>query len=264
MKTEDQGRVQENLPTIEEFKGPSIAELAYARTRTDGPELWAALAKAIGQAHSVEKDGFNSHQRYQYATAEGDEKIRLEREIKALGQDAIPEIVASLENTPIPVQIGAAKMLSTYRNKLVQELLLQMASRQEEPMEEEWILDDIGSEDTDNELIEVAFEMALEDQDEAVYLLRRIDRSGLNRDARDRIVERIVELLNHEDLKVQKIGLDLIGELEIEFPVRSLVKFLEHPQLKERALETLKRVTGKDFAYDMEKWNSYFEYQDGF
>ena len=44
----------------------------------------------------------------------------------------------------------------------------------------------------------------------------------------------------------------------------TLVKFLDHPELKETALEALRKITGKDFGFDRKKWTQFFEYEDGF
>ena len=200
-----------------------------------------------------------------YAAAKEADKAGLKDEIHALGNDVIPDIVAALKDTPIQVQIGAGRILKTYQMEQVQDLLVEMMAKLEPVDEPDWVLGEIGSEDDDIELVDVAFDQMLEDEEsgDAVEVLRRLDRDGFNREARVRIVDRLVQLLKNKDSQVQKIGLDLIRELGIEFPVPALVEFLDSLELRVPALEILKQVTGEDFAYDKGAWKRYWASKAG-
>jgi hypothetical protein len=199
-----------------------------------------------------------------YAAADGVEELRLQKEIHALGRDAIPKIIEALENTPLPVQIGAGKILQTYRDDLVTELLVSMAERQQTESDE-WILEEIGTEQTDTEMVDVAFDLALDEsgRERGRDLLRQLDRAGINVDVRRRIIDRLMELLKNRDADVQRAALDLIGDLSIEFPVPRLVEFFDVPEMKENALKVLRDVTGEDFGFDRNAWNKYWAERRG-
>jgi HEAT repeat protein len=195
-----------------------------------------------------------------YAAAEEGERARLQERIHALGPNAIPDIVAALEDPSVQVQIGAARALKTFRDGLVVELLLEMKERQAPASGEIVLLEDLGFEESDYELIDVAFDMARDEAmvEEAADVLRKIDRGGYNRDARVRITRKLADLLKNPDVRVQKTALELVKLLEIGFPVRDLVEFLDHPVLWKSALQILRQASGEEFGRDKKVWNEYF------
>ncbi|MFN3484222.1 MAG: hypothetical protein ACK44W_01880, partial [Planctomycetota bacterium] len=116
-----------------------------------------------------------------------------------------------------------------------------------------WTLAEPGMEEEDVELVPVAVSMAVEGRSPAALeMLRKLRR--LNLEAEEQIVQAVVRLLKSEDPRVQAIGLDLVKNLDLDFPLAAVVELLDSRELGEPALKVLREITGKDFGKDKDAW----------
>jgi len=97
--------------------------------------------------------------------------------------------------------------------------------------------------------------------DDAVRILRRLDRGTLNRTAHSEIVRRLRGFLASDLPRDRELAVRLAGELEIL--IEDVVEFLDVPDLGARVLEFLKRRTGKDFGADKNAWRAHFARRSG-
>ena len=91
-------------------------------------------------------------------------------------------------------------------------------------------------------------------------VLRRLNR--LDRLARGKVVESVVTLLHSVNPKVQKLALDIVKELEIEFPLSAIVDLLDQPELGDEALRILREATKKNFGKDKSAWKALVEHRE--
>jgi hypothetical protein len=92
--------------------------------------------------------------------------------------------------------------------------------------------------------------------DDAVRILRRLDRGALNRTVHAEIVRRLRELLASDLPRDRDLAVRIAGALEIL--IEDLVEFLDVPDLGARVLEFLKRRTGQDFGKNKDAWRGWF------
>ena len=119
----------------------------------------------------------------------------------------------------------------------------------------------VGLEEDDAEIIPVAVSLAVDGQERwAMDVLKRLNR--LDRLARGKVVESVVTLLRSTNPRVQKLALDIVKELEIEFPLPAIVELLDSPELGDEALRILRKATNKDFKKDKEAWKKAVEHEE--
>jgi anti-sigma factor RsiW len=123
----------------------------------------------------------------------------------------------------------------------------------------EWELQDIGGDLTDVELVGYAIQLAKSEKtaDEAVRILRKLDKDAVNRAAHDAIVRSLRELFTSGQESSIRAGFRIAERLELL--VGDVVEFLDVPELGDRALEFLKKQSGRDFGRDKPAWRGYFE-----
>ena len=111
-----------------------------------------------------------------------------------------------------------------------------------------------NDEEEDLDLVPVAVS-ALEGgggEEWAMDVLKKLHR--LNVEARREVAGSVATLLSHTNPRVQKLALDVVKELGIEFPLSTIVDLLDSPELGDEALKVLREATGRDFGRDREEW----------
>ncbi len=126
----------------------------------------------------------------------------------------------------------------------------------------DWELQDIGNDLTDVELVGYALQLAKSEKtaDEAIRILKKLDKEGVNRAAHDAIVKGLKDLFSSGQEPSIRAGFRIVERLELL--MEDVVEFLDVPDLGDRALEFLKKETGKDFGHDKDAWRRYFKSTD--
>lgn len=201
-----------------------------------------------------------------YAAAGAAERDRLERSVASLGRESLAPLALAMvaDADPARRRYAARLLAPRLHDETVRQLILDR-SRDEERRDpgDEAILIDIGFEPGDEELVAPALDMARSQSlfDDAVRILRRLDRGTLNRTAHSEIVRRLRGFLASDLPRDRELAVRLAGELEIL--IEDVVEFLDVPDLGARVLEFLKRRTGKDFGADKNAWRAYFARRSG-
>lgn len=175
-----------------------------------------------------------------------------EERLRAAGPAAWPVLEEALGASDVRLQFAAATLLFRLGDEAVRARVL--ARFKARPAEEgPWTLAEPGMEEEDVELVPVAVSMAVEGRSPAALeMLRKLRR--LNLEAEEQIVQAVVRLLKSEDPRVQAIGLDLVKNLDLDFPLAAVVELLDSRELGEPALKVLREITGKDFGKDKDAW----------
>lgn len=123
----------------------------------------------------------------------------------------------------------------------------------------EWELQPIGIEVSDVELVGYAIGLARSERTapEALGILSKLDREGFNREAHAEIVRQLRGLLASGQEGEIRTAFRVLERLEMM--EADVIEFLDVPDLGGRALEFLRRRTGKDFGVDKAAWRSWFE-----
>jgi hypothetical protein len=185
-----------------------------------------------------------------------------EDRIRRAGPPAWGALERALGEGDVRLQFAAATLLFKLGDEPTrQRVLAGFESRRESGSG--WTLFDPGTEKEDIELVPVAVS-ALEARGEerwALDILRRLNR--LDRAAHRKIIESVVTLLRSQNVRVQGLALDIVRELEIEFPLSSIVDLLDSPELGDQALRTLREATGQDFGHDKDAWRKAIQKKEG-
>lgn len=226
--------------------------------------LAAALLVALGlwlQAGKAAQSG-PDHLRMALAAAIDSAHTRGPGAIAALAAQlhaddpAVIEALKQLVHDGTPRQKqSAAVVLAMHASEDVRRWLIESGG--EKPSEDVEILE-IGVEPTDDELIGAAFELARSPRtrDDAVHVLRKLHRGGLNRRAVDGITLRIREMLGSGEAD-RAVALEVLLGAGLRFPMSDVVELLDAPVLGEKAHEFLKGRTGRDFGRDKAKWREF-------
>lgn len=183
-----------------------------------------------------------------------------ESRIRAAGAAALPVLERALDDADVTIQFAAATLLFKLSDEKTRDRVL---ARFQQGGEKGggWTLMPVGLEEEDVEIIPVAVSLASEGQERwAMDVLKRLNR--LDRLARGKVVESVVTLLHSTNVKVQKLALDIVKELEIEFPLPAIVDLLDSPELGDEALRILREATKKDFGKDKEAWKKAVEHEE--
>jgi hypothetical protein len=202
------------------FAGP----LLFLKTRTGDP---AALVAEYAKAPSAD----------------------LERRIAEVGLDAVEP---QLAHPDVRVQFAAATLLFRLGDAATRERIFHRL--QAPATADEWYLSGVGIEVEDEKLVPIAVSALEEGSTEAwpMDVLRRLHH--LNRRARESITGSVVTLLKSDRPRVQRLALDLVKELEVEFPLAAVVELIDSPELGEAALRVLRQATGKDAGRNRDAW----------
>lgn len=175
--------------------------------------------------------------------------IAIEAQIRSAGPAGLAVLEAALSDPDVRIQFAAATLLFRSGDGGVRERVL--ARFQSRGPANGWTLSEIGADEDDAEITPVAISLALAGQEERAYhLLRRLNRMA----SQDRVIDAVVTLLKTPSEKVQRLALDIVKELDIEFPLPAMVDLLDSPELGEKAADLLRKATGEDHGRDKAAW----------
>ncbi len=179
---------------------------------------------------------------------------QLEDAVRRAGPEGIRAVESCLAHRDVKVQFAAATLLFKLGDAATRDRVLAQFQKRGET-NGGWELSDPGVEREDVELVQHAINLAVDGQQRvALDVLRRLHR--LNRAAHEKIIDSVVTLLMSDNTKVQKLALDIVKELDIEFPLSAIVDLLDSPELGDQALKVLREATLKDFGRDKETWRT--------
>lgn len=188
------------------------------------------------------------------------EKDGAEVRLRLAGARSLPEVEKALEDSDVKIQAAAAAYLIKVADESTRERVLARFQPKGEKAGG-WNLMPVGLEEDDTEIIPVAVSLAVDGQERwAMDVLKRMNR--LDRLARGKVVESVVTLLHSTNTKVQKLALDIVKELEIEFPLPAIVELLDSADLGDEALRILRQATKQDFGKDKEAWKKAVEHEE--
>lgn len=200
-----------------------------------------------------------------YAAADAAGRAALEREAARLEPDGLAFLAAAMVEDPdAAIQRAAGRLLASRADEEpVRRLLLARSAEASLADADEVLIGEIGTEPSDADMVAPALEMAKSSRlfADAVRVLRKLDRGGLNRTAHGEIVRRVRELLSSDMPQDRELGVRLVGALEIL--VVDVVEFLDVPDLAPQVLEFLRRRTSQDFGTDKKAWRAWFARKTG-
>ncbi len=183
-----------------------------------------------------------------------------EARIRAAGAAALPVLEKALDDADVKIQFAAATLLFKLSDENTRDRVLARFQQKGEK-NGGWNLMPVGLEEDDTEIIPVAVSLAVDGQERwAMDVLKRLNR--LDRLARGKVVESVVTLLRSTNAKVQKLALDIVKELELEFPLSAITELLDSPELGDEALRILREATKKDFGKDKDAWKKAIEHEE--
>jgi hypothetical protein len=185
-------------------------------------------------------------------------EARFEEDVRAAGPAGRAALEKALDQGDVRLQFAAATLLFKTADEATRErVFARFDSRK--AANGGWVLGDAGAEDSDLELVPVAVSALHAGGQErwAIDVLRRLNRMGSA--AQSRIIESVVTLLKSDNPKVQKLALDIVKELDIEFPLSAIVDLLDSPELGDEALKILRQATRKGLGKDKAAWRKAIE-----
>jgi predicted anti-sigma-YlaC factor YlaD len=237
-------------PDAERF----LAEVR-SRSRRPSPLRWAAAAAAALLLGAV---ALYAASRPASIEADVEAYLRspsaaLEERLKAGGVDALRAIEARLASADVRTQFAAASLLFRLADPAKDAgLLARVSARFQAPSSRDWVLSELGSEESDVETVPIAISAFEHGEAWSLDALRDLNR--LHARGRREVVGAVVTLLKSDNPEIQKRALEIVKELEIDFPLTAVVDLLDSPELGEEARRILRRSTGKDFGRDKAAW----------
>jgi anti-sigma factor RsiW len=180
-------------------------------------------------------------------------RTRAEAWTRAHGDEVALALVKALSDVHVERQKSAGLLIARLSGDLQSRILAQQPA-----VQEEWELAPIGSDISDIELVGYAVGLARSEKtaDEALRILKKLDRGGTNREAHEEIVRQVGELFASGQEAQITTGFRIVEGLRLL--VEDVVEFLDVPELGDRALEFLRGQTGRDFGKDKDAWRRYF------
>ena len=176
----------------------------------------------------------------------------VERRLKAAGTDALRAVEARLESPDVKAQFAAASLLFRLIDPQKDGAVLARVSARFQPPAREWVLADLGAEESDVETVPIAISALETGEAWSMDALRHLNRMHV--EAQRKVVDAVVTLLKSDKPEIQKRALEIVKELDIEFPLTAVVDLLDSPDLGEEAHRILRRATGKDHGRDKRAW----------
>lgn len=177
----------------------------------------------------------------------------LEARLRAAGPAALREVESRLAAPDVVAQAGAAALLFRLLDPVRDAAVLARVTARFQAPAREWVLEDLGAEESDVETVPIAVSSALEGGDGwSMDALRHLNR--MHREAQQKVVGAVVTLLKSDKPAIQRRALEIVQELDIEFPLTAVVDLLDSPDLGAEALRILRRATGRDFGPDKRAW----------
>jgi HEAT repeat protein len=176
-----------------------------------------------------------------------------ELRIRSAGPVGLAVLERALEDGDARVRFAAASLLFRYADGPTRDWALARFQQRKES-NGAWTLLDPGAEDTDVEIVPAALSALQSGGGDrwAIGVLRKLNR--LDRAAQRKIVDSVVTLLKHPDPRVQRSALEVVKELDMDFPLSALVDLIDSPELGEESLKVLRKAVGKDCGADKESW----------
>lgn len=248
------------LPDVEAFLASSDAKIRAGAASLlirlldpSKPEGAAILARVSSRFPSLAREGWVLEKTI--SAYLGSPRPDLEQRLKDAGPVALAAVEARLADPDVKTQFAAASLLFRLLDPSKPEdaaTLARVSARFQAPAREGWILADLGAEEEDVETVPIAL-LALETGEAwGVDALRHLNR--MHKAAQQKVVGAVVTLLKSDKAAIQKRALEIVKELDIEFPLTSVVDLLDSPELGEEALRILRRATGKDYGRDKRAW----------
>jgi hypothetical protein len=182
---------------------------------------------------------------------------RFEEDVRRAGSAGRAALEKALDAPDVKLQFAAATLLFKTADEATRErVFARFDSRK--AANGGWILGDTGAEDSDLELVPVAVSALSTGQERwAIDVLRRLNRMGSQ--AQARIIDSVVTLLKSDNPRIQKLALDIVKELEIEFPLSAIVDLLDSPELGDEALKILRQAKKLGLGKDKDAWRKAIE-----
>lgn len=253
----DKGRKLESLLRRVPAGAPPDAErfLSEVRARSRRPSLGrfaaaAAVMLAAGAAWfaasrpSSLEDDISAYLR--------EPSSALEDRIRAAGPAALKAVEARLEGSDVRTQARVASLLFRVLDPGKDAAILARVAARFQAKPQEWILADLGAEESDVETVPIAISALETGEAWSLDALRHLNRMHV--ESRQKVVGSVVTLLKSDKPEIQKRALEIVKELDIEFPLTAVVDLLDSPDLGEETHRILRRATGKDFGRDKRAW----------
>lgn len=176
----------------------------------------------------------------------------LEKRIVAAGPAALKAVEARLDSPEVKVQFAAAALLFRILDPRKDAAVLARVSARFQAPPREWVLADLGAEEEDAETVPIAISAFETGEAWSLDALRHLNRMHV--EAQRKVVGAVVTLLKSDKPEIQRRALEIVKELDIEFPLTAVVDLLDSPELGEEARRILRRATGKDFGRDKRAW----------
>jgi hypothetical protein len=180
---------------------------------------------------------------------------QLEMRIRQAGPSILPAVEGYLDAPDVKQQFAAAALLFRLLDPAKSAdaaTLARVTARFQAPAREGWILADLGAEEEDVETVPIAISALETGEAWGVDALRHLNR--MHKQAQQRVVGAVVTLLKSDNPQIQKRALEIVKELDIEFPLTAVVDLLDSPDLGAEAQRILRRATGKDHGRDKRAW----------
>lgn len=171
----------------------------------------------------------------------------LERRLLEGGLDAVEK---QLSHADVRVQFAAAAFLFRLGDEATRQRVFHRLQAPVAP--DDWVLATTEAEEAD--LVPVAISELRAGTNDAwpMDALRRLHH--LNRRARERITDSVIALLKSEQPKVQRLALQIVKEIGLDFPLAAVVELLDSPELGAEALRVLREATKTDLGPDRNAW----------
>lgn len=253
----DKGRKLEALLRRVPAGSPPDAERFLSKVRSEArrPAPWrfaAAAAVILGAGAAFFAASRPSNLQDDISAYLRTPSPELEARIRAAGPEALKAVEARLESADVKTQFAAASLLFRVLDPRKDAATLARVSARFQTGPREWVLADLGSEESDVETFPIALSALETGEAWGVDALRHLNRMHV--ETQRKVVGAVVTLLKSEKPEIQKRALEIVKELDIEFPLTAVVDLLDSPDLGEEAHRILRRATGKDFGRDKRAW----------
>lgn len=253
----EKGRKLEALLRRVPAGAPPEAErfLAAVRSRSRRPafgRLAAAAALILAAGAALYAASRPSSLERDVALCLQEPSPALEKRILAAGPAALKAVEARLDSPEVKVQFAAAALLFRILDPVKDAAVLARVSARFQAPSREWVLADLGAEEEDHETVPIAISAFETGEAWSLDALRHLNRMHV--EAQRKVVGAVVTLLKSDKPEIQKRALEIVKELDIEFPLTALVDLLDSPELGEEAQRILRRATGKDHGRDKRAW----------
>jgi hypothetical protein len=248
-------KVLKSVPSGAAPDADRFVQSVRARSRRNSAARWSIAAAALIAVAGLGLLTFRGGPvdvRAELATYAKKPTAEVENRIREAGPAGLGQLEKALDDHDVKVQFAAASLLFKMADDATRDRVLSRFQQKKEPTGT-WTLSEPGTDDSDDELVPITVSLAVDGQDRwAMNMLQKLNR--LNRQAQHKIVDSVVTLLHSTNVDIQRHALEIVKQLEIEFPLPAVVDLLDSPELGDEALRFLRQETKKDFGKDKEAW----------